>query len=118
MGVKLYISSSFLPRGGVRTAELSAGGVDVRAQPPPHRGADAVRFQRPGKGGDRRVPGAGKAGLRHLVHGDQVDVDRHTFGARAQVAVEHIGKLRAAATESFLPAISVYSNEIRRPVCP
>lgn len=25
---------------------------------------------------------------------------------------------RAAATESFLPAISVYSNEIRRPVCP
>mgnify|MGYP000846358341 CR=1 FL=1 len=40
-----------------------------------------------------RVPGAGKAGLRHLVHGDQVDVDRHTFGARAQVAVEHIGKL-------------------------
>ena len=93
LGVKLYISGSFLPRGGVRTAELSAGGVDVRAQPPPHRGADAVRFQRPGKGGDSRVPGAGKAGLRHLVHGDQVDVDRHTFGARAQVAVEHIGKL-------------------------
>ncbi|CAN4032353.1 N-acetyltransferase domain-containing protein, partial [Dysosmobacter welbionis] len=56
-------------------AELSAGGVDISTQAPPHGGGDAVGFQPFLKGPD---PAGGLVGaLHHVVQGNQIHVARH-----------------------------------------
>ena len=87
-------------------AELSAGGVDISTQAPPHGGGDAVGFQPFLKGPD---PAGGLVGaLHHVVQGNQIHVARHP---RSFLAIRS-----ACQSWSLTPSIMAYSKEMRRPV--
>ena len=80
----------------VFSAKLAAGGVDIAAQRPPHRGRDAAFGENLLKPG-HRLPGAGlQRAFLHMVQRNQIKVGGQPL--------------------SLTPSIMAYSKEIRREV--